>query len=212
MKKLILCFAAFCAVSIPGTAAERPTFEQVKAALRKDHPRLFVHKDKLPQFRARANGVCKGYLLEMKKRVDALPDIPVFQIKNPAAHFDGKKVTFSKMLNDQNATEYAFKNYGGYESAACAILYHATGDRHYLEKGFRYMMHLVEFCRISENSRILPEWYHYGRLCGLFAYDMLYNDLTPEQRKNFIRPFLAHLEFMRKPGFPKNGSGINTGN
>ena len=67
-------------------AAERPSYEEMKKALRKQHPRLFITADQLPAFRARANGICKEYLLEMQKRVDALPDQPVFEIKNPAAH------------------------------------------------------------------------------------------------------------------------------
>ena len=213
MKLVILCGAFFwAATSLLHGGEARLTFEQVKARLDPNHPRLFISKDDLPKFRARANGVCREYLQEMKKRVDALPDIPRFEIKNPAAHFDGEKVTFSKMLNDQNATEYAFKNYGGYEAAACAILYHATGDRKYLEKSYRYMIHLVNFCKIAENSRILPEWYLYGRLCGLFAYDMLYNDLTEAQRKAFIVPLLKHLQFMRKPGFTRNNGGWESGN
>ena len=213
MKKFFICFAVLLsAITVLCAADSYPEFAEIKKALRKQHPRLFITGDQLPAFRARANGVCKEYLLEMQKRVDALPDQPVFEIKNPAAHFDGKKVTFSKMLNDQNATEYAFKNFGGYESAACAILYHATGERKYLEKGYRYMMHLIDFCRIARNSGILPEWYHYGRLCGLFAYDMFYNDLTPEQRKSFIVPLLDYLQYMRKPPHSKNSGDYNTGN
>ena len=90
MKLVILCGAFFwAAASLLHGGEARLTFEQVKARLDPNHPRLFISKDDLPKFRARANGVCKEYLQEMKKRVDALPDIPRFEIKNPAAHFDG---------------------------------------------------------------------------------------------------------------------------
>ncbi|MBR2642044.1 MAG: hypothetical protein IKD46_02855, partial [Lentisphaeria bacterium] len=62
--KITVCFTAVmvAASSILSAAATIPTYEKVRASLKKNHPRLFISKDDLPKFRARANGVCKEYL------------------------------------------------------------------------------------------------------------------------------------------------------
>ena len=82
MKKVFICFTVLLsAITVLCAADSYPELAEIKKALRKQHPRLFITGDQLPAFRARANGVCKEYLLEMQKRVDSLPDQPVFEIK-----------------------------------------------------------------------------------------------------------------------------------
>lgn len=124
---------------------------------------------------------------------------------------DGKLV-FKKLLNDQNAAIYAVKTSGGTEALECAILYLATGDRAYFEKSKRYLKLLVEFVEWSDRCRILPEWFNNTRLSGLVAYDWLYNELTPEERRGFLGPMLKHVEHMQNPGYMRNGGGPETGN
>ena len=212
MKRFLFAAALLAAAAVFAAGPARPSFDEMKSQIRKDHPRLFLNADQLAEFRERANGACKFYLDDLRTRVDALPDRPVLKVKPDVADFDGQKVVFKKRIGDQNATCYAFECTGGCEAAMCAVLFYATGDRKYVEKAYRYMMMNLEFAQISVRSRVLPEWYHTSRLGALVAYDWLWNELTPEQRKAFIVPMLEHLEFMRKPGYQHNGGGVEAGN
>ena len=209
-KGMALSVCGLAALSL--AAAARPDYGTMKQHLRKDHPRLFITRGQIPAFRARANGVCRKYLEEIRAIVDALPDEPKLEFKDDVVSFDGEKVVFKRNINDQNAVIYGIKNAGGVDAARCAILFYATGDRKYVAKGYKYMMLNLAFAELSMRSRILPEWYDTSRLAALVAYDWLCNELTPEQRRAFIVPMLKHLDFMRDPGYPRNSGGAESGN
>lgn len=173
---------------------------------------MFLTRETLPAFRERANTLCRPLLDDMKKRIDALPAEPGLEFKADVAEMKDGKLVFKKLLNDQNAAIYAVKTSGGTEALECAILYLATGDRAYFEKSKRYLKLLVEFVEWSDRCRILPEWFNNTRLSGLVAYDWLYNELTPEERRGFLGPMLKHVEHMQNPGYMRNGGGPETGN
>ena len=214
MKRIIFGAALFSGVAgmLAAAPAEPPSFDEMKAHIRSDHPRLFLTRETIPAFRERANTACKFYLDQLRAQVDALPDDPVLQVKPDVADFDGEKVVFKRRISDQNATSYAFEHTGGREAAMCAVLYYATGDRKYVEKGYRYLMMELAFVQISMRSQVLPEWHHAGRVSAFVAYDWLWNELTPDQRRAFIVPMLEHIEFMRKPGYKHNTGGAASGN
>lgn len=207
--KFALTAAAALAVLTLGAA---PTFEEFAGRIRPDHPRMFLTRETLPAFRERANTLCRPLLDDMKKRIDALPAEPGLEFKADVAEMKDGKLVFKKLLNDQNAAIYAVKTSGGTEALECAILYLATGDRAYFEKSKRYLKLLVEFVEWSDRCRILPEWFNNTRLSGLVAYDWLYNELTPEERRGFLGPMLKHVEHMQNPGYMRNGGGPETGN
>ena len=207
--KFTLTAAAALAVLTLGAA---PSFEEFAGRVRPDHPRMFLTRETLPAFRERANTLCRPLLDDMKKRTDALPAEPGLEFKADVAEMKDGKLVFKKLLNDQNAAIYAVKTSGGTEALECAILYLATGDRAYFEKSKRYLKLLVEFVEWSDRCRILPEWFNNTRLSGLVAYDWLYNELTPEERRGFLGPMLKHVEHMQNPGYMRNGGGPETGN
>ena len=209
MKTVLLSFVFFAAFAAAST--ERPSFDEVKSRIRRDHPRLFITRESIPELRKRSHGCCKYYFDRLKRSVDELPDRPVLKVRRGIADFDGEKIVFTRRVGDQDATNRAFECVGGREAAKIALLHLITGDRKYVEKAYRYMMLNLEFAQISVRSRILPEWYNSSRLGALTAYDWLYDELTPEQRKAFIVPMLEHIEYMRNPGYHINGGAVRSG-
>ncbi|MBS1371339.1 MAG: DUF4962 domain-containing protein [Lentisphaeria bacterium] len=195
-----------------GALAAAPSFEEFAGRIRKDHPRLFLTKETLPVFRERANTACKPLLDDMKKRIDALPAEPKLEFKTDVAELRDGELVFKKLLSDQNAAIYAVETSGGTEALECAILYLATGDRTYFEKAKHYLRTLVEFVEWSDRCRTLPEWFNNTRLSGVIAYDWLYDELTPGERRDFIGPMLKHIEHMQNPGYMRNSGGAGTGN
>ena len=52
MKNILICLMVLLSVMTVLPAADvQPGFAEIKKMLRKDHPRLFITRDRLPQFR-----------------------------------------------------------------------------------------------------------------------------------------------------------------
>ncbi|MBO5762894.1 MAG: heparinase II/III family protein, partial [Lentisphaeria bacterium] len=199
----ILCLMGICAF---GAA---PTVEELKTKIRPDHPRLFLTPEEMPTFGER---IRKSPMFpEIRAYVATLPENPSLELKEDVAKWEGDKIVFLKKIGDQNAVTYAFRYTGGNEAVCCALMYFATGEERYREMAVKFLKVNVDFCAVTERSRILPEWYNTGRLCAIIAWDWLYNTMTPQQRQELMEPLLKHIEFMRNPGFPRNGSWAESG-
>ena len=209
MKLVLTATAALMCGSI---LARPPSFEEFSGKIRQSHPRLFLTQETLPEFRERANTICKPLLDNMKKRIDALPADSKLEYKSDVADMVDGRLVFKRLIGDQNAVIYAVKTTGGTEALESAILYLATGDRTYLDRAKQFLKMLTEFTAVSDRSKILPEWFNNTRLSGLIAYDWLYNDLTPEERQAFMGPMLKHVEHMQNPGYLRNNGGPGSGN
>ena len=89
MKTMLLSFAVLAASILSAAAAERPSFDEMRSCIRKDHPRLFITRESLPELRKRAKGSCRYYFDRLKRSVDELPDRPVLKARRGIAEFDG---------------------------------------------------------------------------------------------------------------------------
>ena len=191
MKLVLTATAALMCGSI---LARPPSFEEFSGKIRQSHPRLFLTQETLPDFRERANTICKPLLDDMKKRIDALPADSKLEYKSDVAEMVDGRLVFKRLIGDQNAVIYAVKTTGGTEALESAILYLATGDRIYLDRAKQFLKMLTEFTAVSDRSKILPEWYNNTRLSGLIAYDWLYNDLQ-ESTRILIRKAITEFGF-----------------
>jgi hypothetical protein len=80
MKRVFLLpFCSFvCLVwSLAVSAASFPENGDWIGKIRKEHPRMIFSAENLPALRERANTVCRKEFEELKKTVDALPDVPL---------------------------------------------------------------------------------------------------------------------------------------
>lgn len=218
MRKLFALFALGlgCLGALNAAAPAAPPKAPAAAAflpqVRKDHPRLFLTREMIPQWRERAKTVAKADFDALIAKVDAYPDQPKLQFKTDVCTVEGKKITFKRLLNDQNACVYAIETSGGIEAANCALAWVLTGEEKYRRKAHEYIKMNVEFIEYCHASRILYEWFHFSRMGAIVAYDWIAETLTPEERAAIVKPFLAHVEFMRKPGFLYNDGGPRDGN
>ena len=208
-KQFFSGMALICGIVLSAAETKAPSYEEFTSRIRPDHPRLFLTPEELPAFgeRIRQNPMFQG----IKEYVATLPENPSLSLKEDVAKWDGDKIIFLKKINDQNAVCYAFPYTGGNEAMCCTLMYFATGEERYRQMALRFLKVNLDFCALAERSKILPEWYNTGRLCAILAWDWLYNTMTPEQRQELMEPLLKHIEFMRKPGFGRNGGWPDTG-
>ncbi|MGE4563775.1 MAG: heparinase II/III family protein [Victivallaceae bacterium] len=202
--------AVLTAVAV--SAAEIPDAEQLVSKIRRDHPRLFLTRETIPALREYAATTAKDARAKLLTRVDALAADPKLELKDEIVEIKDGKLIFKKMLNDQNAGAYGVKTTGGTEALECALAWLFTGNEAYKDKALAYLKLNTAFCAWSDQYKILPEWYHYSRLAAIMAYDILYDQMTPEERKSFMLPMLKHVEHMQNPGYQRNSGGPATGN
>ena len=179
--------------------------------IRTDHPRLFLSRDTRPAVKARALGPEREYYDKMKKRVDGYPADPKGDSGGAAYDKDervGGKVY--KMASAKPAKEW------GIQAMQTAFVYLVTGDKAYLEKARKMLEVSVAVYNECYAQRRAVNWYSTSRVSWLAAYDWLFNDLTPEQRKALIVPMLQHVDDVqpgagKPPIHRRNGSSYTTG-
>ena len=208
MRLLIIATAVLMSASI---MAAPPSFEEFSGRIRRDHPRLFLTPETLPELRKQAKTVYRPFLDRITGKIKSLPAHPRLEFNPDAAEVVDGKLKF-KQLRPQNFGIHAVRTSGGTEAMRCAVIYLATGDRTYLDLARQYLKVLTEFVAWCDRYRIVPEWYHNSRLCGLITYDWLYNELTPRERLEFMGPMLRHVDHMQNPGYPHNESDAASGN
>ncbi len=196
-----LCAAAW-AGAVPGDWVAR---------IRRDHPRLFINKDTWPAVKARALGPEREYYAAIKRRVDRYPDNPQGDSGGPVRQQDEKIAGKTyKMPIAKPAKEW------GIQALETALVYRVTGDRKYLDRARKMLEVSVKVYHQCYKERRAVNWYSTTRVCALTAYDWLYNDLTPAQRRAIIVPFLQHVDDVQ-PGRGKpriyrcNTSNYTTG-
>ena len=89
--------------------------------IRPDHPRIFFNSDTWPAIKERAYSEKKEYLDKLIAWADKLPENPV------AADLELPEI------QDRTIPITGIKEFGT-ESAACALAWHFTGEKKYLEK------------------------------------------------------------------------------
>ncbi len=198
-----------CLVGLASSAASADVGWMSK--IRKDHPRLFFNEDTWPAVRARALGPERDCYEAMKKRVDAYPDEPRGDSGGPA--FERGEVIAGKthrMTAIKEAKEW------GPQAMQTAFVYLMTKDKRYLEKARKMLVESIRVYHECYRQRRAVHWYSETRISVLAAYDWIYNDLTPEQRRAILVPLLAHVDDVQpgkgKPAIYRiNGSDHTTG-
>ena len=217
MKRLFFAAALTAGAVFLHAADAFPSEAELKAKIRKDHPRLFLTPETVPQFKVHANSpAMKAFLDTARQAADNAPETPRLAANAKRAKIEDGKLIIRKKVGDQDQVWFYLDDACRFGKTAvrCAIVYLATGEKKYLDKAARYLAmyrELFEFCKAN---RIMVEWHHLDRLSALVAYDWLYDELTPEQRKNFIRPFVGYMaHIIGRPGHITNGgAGRTTGN
>ena len=178
MKKIYLIFVLF------GMFMTVTAYSKRCPEIRPDHPRIFFNADTWPVIKEKAYTEKKEYLEELIKRVEKMPDNPVAgDVELPE-------------IKDRTIPIKGIKEYGT-EAAACALAWHLTGEGKYLEKAKKMLKVSVKaYTDATKNGRPV-NWYSHSRINAFCAYDWIYSELTPDERKEVIVPLVEHVDMVQ---------------
>jgi hypothetical protein len=204
---VFLCLFSLIAIGSGIAAENEPLWIQ---KIRPDHPRLFLNQEQWPSIRDRALNEENDWYKKMKERVDRYPDEPTSESERddyayqPTTEGDYERITLPRP-----------KEWGP-QAMETAFVYLMTRENKYLEKAKKMLTVSVSAYHDCYEKGMNVNWYSSSRVCTLAAYDWIYNDLSPDQRRAIIEPLLRHIEKVQ-PGQGKkriyrlNGSNHTTG-
>jgi hypothetical protein len=181
--------------------------------IRKDHPRMFLNQDMLPSLRMEVKGRYRKLFEDMRTQVNALPvDAPVILKTELFTVLPNGKINFKKA---SQKGETLFKYNGSEQAVKAALLYLITQEKQYLEKAKNYLKLSNHVLKWTSEHNIWMDHTGNTRVNALTAYDWIYNDITPNERKEILMPMLAYIteaqpkgsfKFRRSMGGPTNGN------
>ncbi|NLF02933.1 MAG: hypothetical protein GX601_18370, partial [Anaerolineales bacterium] len=190
MRRVIVSIAIVVAVlAVPSLGADRP------------HPYLFFQADDIPGLREKiqTDPVAGAAFAVMKQRVDENPEV----VLPPA---DAQiRTTYWRPIE-----------HSAYTARDAAFIYLMTGERRYLDIAVNYLQLYadnfdtqVDFHRLKDKSymRVFLVG-HFGG-ASAWAYDMVYNELTDDQRRHIEDKLLRGIVRMVKESRPPNQSEGN---
>lgn len=162
--------------------------DELKTAIRKDHPRLFFNRDTFPAVKARALGPERAEFDRMKTRVDKL-----------------------LAADSLDAADY------GAQASEAAFVWLTTDDDRYLGLARRLLKTSIDFYQECYRQEKPVNWYAFTQINAWAAYDWIFNRLSPEERKEWGVSFIEEVELIQPTDqrhyfYPQeNWSGPTTG-
>lgn len=181
---VLLTMSALVLGAAPSPASAPVSPGDWMAKVSAKHPRMFLTAESLPAVRRYALTHEKDYYEAMKRRVAARPD------KADAA-------TFEKGANIK---------YGPYAQEA-AFVWLMEQDRSALAKSKNYLLEGLKFYLRRSGAGKPVNWYSADRVCALTAYDWIFDQLSPEERRQVAQGFFQHY----KEDMAGKGSAFNHG-
>jgi hypothetical protein len=134
--------------------------------IRDDHPRLFFNKDSFEKIKGRALNDERDVYESIKNRVDALID---------------QKIEFSApfIRDGTHSSDHQL----GTRAAEAAFVFLVTEDERYLDLSKNLLVKVIEYYQLRFNAKLNVTWATDSRISALAAYDMLYNHLSGEVRR-----------------------------
>lgn len=157
-------------------------------SIRNAHPRLFFNQDTWPEVKARALNQEKEWYFELREKVDGYPDNPTIEYARTALPYDRRENGSYITLGYDRVEEV------GVQAAHTAFVYRMTEDPRYCAKAKRMLAVAADLYRECYEKRMTVNWYSTSRVHWLTAYDWIYNDLTPSERRELMGPFLDTLQ------------------
>jgi hypothetical protein len=181
--------------------------------LSKDHPRLFLNKDLLTTLKQRVQTDLKKEFETLQLFVDKLPVKPPVTLKKElfTTGANGKLIPIKAALQARHSFTYS----GGDEAVKAALVYLITKDPKYLEKAKNYLQLANHIFEWSAKNEIWVDLTGNTRINALTAYDWIYNDITPQERKDILLPILNYVKNAQPDGtfkFRRTLGGRKDGN
>ncbi|MGD8500464.1 MAG: hypothetical protein PVJ86_07435, partial [Phycisphaerales bacterium] len=174
-------------LSVTSSAALSRELPDWTARIRSDHPRLFFNADMWPAVRQRALGAEREWYLYIKERVDKL-------MAEPADEVGSREL--------------------GPQAAWAAFVFRITQDERYFDLAKKCLEASLSFYEACFEQRKAVNWYSTSRVHATLAWDWLYNDLTPRERREYMSRLVRVIDKVLKVRPPinrENMSGYTTG-
>lgn len=178
--------------------------------IRTEHPRLYINREMVPQIREHARHY-RALTEKLKLEVDMLPAQPElkfrtdrFKLVNGRVKYTNRYYIAGFQLVERNGAEEAVK---------AAILYWLTGKREYAVKGIAYLKMALNFFEWCHQHQTMAEWEVGQYINAITAYDWLYPEMTPAERKDFAVRWLKHIPAIQNEGnYMRARGGYQDGN
>ena len=188
-------------LSIDMSSAVRYLKDDAAALVRSGHPRLFINSEDIPTLKANAAGVYSGVYKDMKKRVDNLMSASI-EFPDPLAA----------------SGEYNKNHEVGFRAAEAAAIWLISEDETYLDYTKTILKQLTAYYQLRVDNDLNIAWYVFSQIGALCAYDWIYNDLTPDERREYGVPLYNamheiawHGNGVRPSRYRENASSYDTG-
>ncbi len=193
-------------ICLPESSADNSWIE----GIRKDHPRLFFNSDSWPAVKSRALNEENAWYGELKARVDNYPANPTGESQRMENGLVEKPDGSVEMVSMPKPRDW------GVEAARAAFVYLVSGEKRYLDTAKKMLDISADSYLECYEKRMMIDWYSTSRVHWLAAYDWLYNDLSPSERRDLLGRFLEHVDKIRpRPDRPQmariNDSDHTTG-
>lgn len=161
------------------------------SGLRKEHPRMFLNKDMLPDIRLKAQGVLSAEFQKLKREVDELPlEAPVIMNANLYTENDDGTI---KPGRSSEQGHRLFRYNGGDQAVKAALVYLITEDPIYLAKAINYIKLANHVFQWTAGKNIWVDLTGHVRINALTAYDWICSELSTPQRRELLLPMLDYI-------------------
>lgn len=214
LAKLILIASVILVVGTGVFASQSDLLkeESYLKNIRRDHPRLFFNSEMIPLIRARAR-LFPGEVQWMKTYLAQMPDdAPYIEMKE---RFERSNNGIIRTKQPGKRAADLVKFNGSLQAVRAALLYVITGEKTYLDKAKASLRLYHKVLALSEKGQIWVDVTAETRINALTAWDIIYNELTPEERRELILPIHNYIKrdqpdgsftFRRTTGGPKDGN------
>ncbi len=181
--------------------------------IRPEHPRMIFTGDNLPLVREQIKTIRKKEFAALQKSVSALPAVPAVKMKQGliTQKPDGSYKVTPAALQAQRI----FEPNPAKAANETALMFLLTGDPKYAKLAHGWLKESLKILEASEKYQIWADWQGDSRVNMILAYDWIFNELSPAERKEIMSPILNYLSNSRSGGkfkFRRTAGSAQSGN
>ncbi len=182
--------------ALPAAAQEQAA--EPAAKIRPDHPRLFVNRDQWPAIRERALTVGREHYEVLRKHAASTPrtfEWTQFPLPEP-----------------RPGSDVAVADWGA-QLMSLAFVYRMEPSGELLQEIKHKLQASLDFYHAAYADKKAVSWYGRSRVGWLTAFDWVFDDLTPEERRALGQSMLSHVDgiFNQKGIVRRNMGGYGSG-
>ncbi|MEW6357345.1 MAG: heparinase II/III family protein [Planctomycetota bacterium] len=179
-----------------------PQGDEWISKIRKDHPRIFFNRDTWPAIKERALAVEKEHFEKVKKHAETPQLKPDW--------WSGGKPDAIKLPETRPGSSVPARDWGEVLMSA-AFVYRIEPTPERLKRIKDMLWASLDYYHACYAAGKSINWYSRSQVGWLAAFDWVWDDLSPDERREMGQSMLKHIdEVLRKPGVLRRNSGGHT--